>query len=110
MGVDPGTSILGYGVILVDKKKVHYVDMGVIDLRKEKDHFLKLRRIFKEIGELMDKYAPDDLKLKLPSMEKIRSYAQIGPCTGSAICSASFIVAFRFRNMPQKGQNGNNGS
>ena len=36
LGIDPGTNILGYGVILVDRKSVHYVDMGVLDLRKEK--------------------------------------------------------------------------
>ena len=48
LGIDPGTNILGYGVILVDKKSVHYVDMGVLDLRKEKDHFIKLSLIFEE--------------------------------------------------------------
>ena len=46
MGIDPGTQIMGYGVILVDGKKVHFVDLGIIDLRKEKDHFAKLERIF----------------------------------------------------------------
>ena len=51
MGIDPGTNILGYGVILVDARKVHFVDMGVIDLRKEKDHFIKLNRIFHEAIE-----------------------------------------------------------
>ena len=45
MGIDPGTNILGYGVILVDGKSLHFVDMGVIDLRKEKDHFSKLNII-----------------------------------------------------------------
>ena len=66
LGIDPGTNILGYGVILVDKKSVHYVDMGVIDLRKEKDHFLKLSRIFEGVGALMDRYAPDDLAIEAP--------------------------------------------
>ncbi len=42
LGIDPGTMVLGFGVILIDRKKVHFVDMGVLDLRKEKDHFAKL--------------------------------------------------------------------
>ena len=89
MGVDPGTSILGYGVILVDKKRVHYVDMGVIDLRKEKDHFLKLRRIFTEIGELMDKYAPDDLAIEAPFYGKNpQVMLKLGRAQGSAIAAA----------------------
>ena len=66
MGIDPGTNILGYGVILVDRKSVHYVDMGVIDLRKEKDHFMKLSRIFEGVGALLERYAPDDLAVEAP--------------------------------------------
>ena len=42
LGIDPGTNILGYGVICVDNKGPHYVDMGVFDLRKIKDPFEKL--------------------------------------------------------------------
>ena len=53
LGIDPGTNILGYGVVLVDRKQAHYVDMGVLDLRKEKNHFTKLARIFNEVGALI---------------------------------------------------------
>ena len=66
LGIDPGTNILGYGVILVDKKSVHYVDMGVLDLRKEKDHFMKLSRIFEGVGAVIERYAPDDLAIEAP--------------------------------------------
>ena len=52
LGIDPGTNILGYGVICIDSKGPHYVDMGVFDLRKIKDPFEKLANIFSGVGEL----------------------------------------------------------
>lgn len=89
MGIDPGTSILGYGVILVDSKSVHYVDMGVIDLRKEKDHFIKLGRIFREVGELLDRYTPDDLAIEAPFFGKnVQSMLKLGRAQGTAISAA----------------------
>ena len=45
MGIDPGTNLLGFGVIRVVGRSVSYVDMGVVDMRKEKDHFGKLRMV-----------------------------------------------------------------
>ena len=53
MGIDPGTRLLGYGVVLVDRKKTHFVDMGVVDLRKETDPYIKLKRITEQIGTLI---------------------------------------------------------
>lgn len=89
LGIDPGTNILGYGVILVDKKSVHYVDMGVIDLRKEKDHFLKLSRIFEGVGALMERYAPDDLAIEAPFYGKnVQSMLKLGRAQGVAIAAA----------------------
>ena len=66
MGIDPGTNLLGFGVILVDGKKTHFVDMGVLDMRKEKDHFAKLKRINAEVGLLIDRYKPNDLAVEAP--------------------------------------------
>ena len=89
MGIDPGTNILGYGVILVDAKKVHFVDMGVLDLRKEKDHFLKLDRIFREVGVLMDRYSPDDLAIEAPFYGKNpQVMLKLGRAQGAAVAAA----------------------
>lgn len=66
LGIDPGTMILGYGVILVDRRKVHYVDMGVVDLRKIKDHFAKLNTVFTEVGNIIRRYSPDDMAIEAP--------------------------------------------
>lgn len=103
MGIDPGTNILGYGVILVDKKSVHFVDMGVIDLRKEKDHFIKLSRIFKEVGELMDKYAPDDLAIEAPFYGKNpQVMLKLGRAQGAAIAAALHREIPVFEYSPRK--------
>ena len=74
MGIDPGTNILGFGVILVDGKKTHYIDMGVLDLRKEKDHFEKLKRINREVGELIERYKyEEDTTIVTESKEELKS-------------------------------------
>ena len=103
LGIDPGTNILGYGVILVDKKSVHYVDMGVIDLRKEKDHFLKLSRIFEGVGALMERYAPDDLAIEAPFYGKnVQSMLKLGRAQGAAIAAALHRQIPVFEYAPRK--------
>ena len=89
MGIDPGTQIMGYGVILVDGKKVHFVDLGIIDLRKDKDHFAKLERIFTEVGQLYDQYRPDDLAIEAPFYGKNpQVMLKLGRAQGAAIAAA----------------------
>ncbi len=50
IGIDPGTNLLGFGVIDVVDKKPVFVDMGVLDLRKEKDAYSKLRQIYDTVS------------------------------------------------------------
>lgn len=45
LGIDPGTQLLGFGIIRAIGRKAEYVDMGVLDLRKDKDPYLKLRHL-----------------------------------------------------------------
>ncbi|MCK9626049.1 MAG: crossover junction endodeoxyribonuclease RuvC [Bacteroidales bacterium] len=103
MGIDPGTNILGYGVILIDNVSAHYVDMGVIDLRKEKDHFIKLKRIFSEVGTLMDKYVPDDLAIEAPFYGKNpQVMLKLGRAQGAAIAAALYREIPVFEYAPRK--------
>lgn len=103
MGIDPGTNILGYGVILVDNRNVHFVDMGVLDLRKEKDHFLKLERIFREVGGLMEKYMPDDLAIEAPFYGKNpQVMLKLGRAQGAAIAAALHRQIPVFEYAPRK--------
>ena len=61
MGIDPGTSILGYGIIEVKGKEIALLAMGVVHLEKIDDHALKLSKIFERCIELFDGFHPDDV-------------------------------------------------
>ena len=81
--------ILGYGVILIDRRRVHFVDMGVIDLRREKDHFAKLNTIFTEVGAVIDRYRPDDVAVEAPFYGKNpQVMLKLGRAQGAAIAAA----------------------
>ena len=89
MGIDPGTNILGFGVIRTEGSKAEYVEMGVIDLRKEKDPYRKLVRIFNEIGEVCDRHSPDEMALESPFYGKnAQVILKLGRAQGVAIAAA----------------------
>jgi len=103
MGIDPGTLIMGYGVILVDNRSVHYVDMGVIDLRKEKDHFSKLKKITQQVGELIDAYHPTDLAVESPFYgHNAQVILKLGRAQGAAISAALLRDIPVFEYAPRK--------
>ena len=89
IGIDPGTNILGYGIISVDSKGPHYVDMGVFDLRKIKDPFEKLANIFSGVSELLDQHKPDHLAVESPFYGKnAQVVLKLGRAQGAAITAA----------------------
>ncbi len=59
LGIDPGTNILGYGLIIARGKKLHLIELDVIHLSKLKGHALKLQSIFSKVLEIIDKHKPD---------------------------------------------------
>ena len=89
LGIDPGTNILGYGVISVDSKGPHYVDMGVFDLRKIKDPFEKLANIFAGVSELLEIHKPDELAVESPFYGKnAQVVLKLGRAQGAALTAA----------------------
>ena len=89
LGIDPGTNILGYGVICVDSKGPHYVDMGVFDLRKIKDPFEKLANIFSGVSELLEIHKPDELAVESPFYGKnAQVVLKLGRAQGAALTAA----------------------
>lgn len=89
LGIDPGTSIMGYGIIGTAGKKPVYHDMGVLDLRKVSDQYLKLRKIFDTTIELIDQYNPDELAIEAPFYGKnVQSMLKLGRAQGVAISAA----------------------
>ena len=89
LGIDPGTNILGYGIIRVDFKGPHYVDMGVFDLRKIKDPFEKLANIFSGVSELLEEHHPDELAVESPFYGKnAQVVLKLGRAQGAALTAA----------------------
>lgn len=91
LGIDPGTNILGFGVIEVDEKgKAHYVDMGVVDLRKEKDAYAKLTLIYETVSRLCEQYSPSDMALESPFYQKnAQVIFKLGRAQAAALLAAS---------------------
>lgn len=89
LGIDPGTNILGYGIISVDSKGPHYVDMGVFDLRKIKDPFEKIANIFAGVSELIEEHHPDELAVESPFYGKnAQVILKLGRAQGAALTAA----------------------
>lgn len=89
LGIDPGTRILGFGVIHVQGKEVRYMDMGVVNLKKITDHFVTLKTILEEVTKIIDKYNPDELAIEAPFYGKNpQVMLKLGRAQGAAIAAA----------------------
>lgn len=89
LGIDPGTNILGYGVITITQNKVRMEAQGVIDLRKCTDVYLKLGRIYERISSLIQAFHPDELAIESPFFGKnVQSMLKLGRAQGVAIAAA----------------------
>jgi len=89
LGIDPGTTIMGYGVLRVQGRKAEMVTMGVIDLRKYGDHYLKLGRIFERVSEIIGGYLPDEMAIEAPFFGKnVQSMLKLGRAQGVAMAAA----------------------
>ncbi len=88
LGIDPGTNLMGYGIIQGTGKVPSYVDMGVVDLKKEGDHYLKLRRIYASTLELIEQYLPDEVAIEAPFYGKnVQSMLKLGRAQGVAMAA-----------------------
>ena len=89
LGIDPGTNIMGYGVIKVKDNKVEMVTMGVIDLRKFGDGYLKLGHIFERVTGIIDSFLPDEMAIEAPFLQKnVQTTLKLGRAQGTAIAAA----------------------
>ena len=103
LGIDPGTNIMGYGILKVENRKPYLITMGTFDLQKLDDHFVKLKRIFEETNCLIEKYAPDELAIEAPFYGKnIQSMLKLGRAQGTAIASALLHSIPIFEYAPRK--------
>jgi crossover junction endodeoxyribonuclease RuvC len=89
LGIDPGTNIMGYGVLRVVGTKPEMIAMGVIDMRKFSDHYLKLRHIYERVSGVIESYLPDELAIEAPFFGKnVQSMLKLGRAQGVAMAAA----------------------
>lgn len=89
MGIDPGTNVMGYGIIKCIGQKAEMVAMGVIDMRKEDDPYLRLGHIFERVTGIIDEYLPDEIAIEAPFFGKnVQSMLKLGRAQGVAIAAA----------------------
>ncbi len=89
IGVDPGTIVMGYGVLQVTNNKPRHLAMGVIQLGKFDNHNLRLKRIYDRITGLIDEFLPDEMAIESQFYGKnVQSMLKLGRAQGVAIAAA----------------------
>ena len=103
LGIDPGTTIMGYGLINLIQKKVTIINFGIIELHKYSDHYLKLKKIFERTLQLIDEYHPDELAIEAPFYGKnVQSMLKLGRAQGVAMSAALYRSIPIFEYAPRK--------
>ena len=89
LGIDPGTNLMGYGVLHIVDSKPKVVSLGVIDLRKYANHYLKLAHIRERVSGIIQSYLPDELAIEAPFFGKnVQSMLKLGRAQGVAMAAA----------------------
>lgn len=103
LGIDPGTTIMGYGIIHIQGTKMKLLSMGVLQLNKIDDHPMKLKTIFDRTVELITEFKPDELAVEAPFFGKnVQSMLKLGRAQGVAIAAALHRNLPVFEYSPRK--------
>ena len=89
LGIDPGTTVLGYGLIHVQQNKLQMLNFGIIQLSKLPTHPDKLKRIFDRLEQIIKEYKPDEMAIEAPFFGKnVQSMLKLGRAQGVAIAAS----------------------
>ncbi|MGD1839793.1 MAG: crossover junction endodeoxyribonuclease RuvC [Thermonemataceae bacterium] len=89
LGIDPGTRLMGYGILKIEGKKITVIRYGVINLLKYTSQELKLKKIFERITQLIEEFLPDEVALEAPFYGKnVQSMLKLGRAQGVAMTAA----------------------
>jgi len=89
LGIDPGTNIMGYGLIGVIDKNPELISIGIIKLAQFDNHALKLKHIFERVTAVVEQYLPDEVALEAPFFgQNVQSMLKLGRAQGVAIAAA----------------------
>lgn len=88
LGIDPGTTIMGFGLIKVNGKSMEFLQLNELLLKKYDDHYLKLKLIFERTIELIDTFHPDEIAIEAPFFGKnVQSMLKLGRAQGVAMAA-----------------------
>ena len=103
LGIDPGTLVMGYGLISVNKSNVSLIEMGVLQLSKHKDHAERLQLIFKKMESLIQLHKPAAVAIEAPFFGKnVQSMLKLGRAQGVAIAAAMMYDLHAVEYAPRK--------
>ncbi|MFL5754223.1 MAG: crossover junction endodeoxyribonuclease RuvC [Bacteroidia bacterium] len=89
LGIDPGTVLMGYGLIHVKGSRLSMISCNVIRLEKLDEHALRLKKIFEEVINVIETHHPDELAIEAPFFGKnVQSMLKLGRAQGVAIAAA----------------------
>ena len=89
MGIDPGTQVMGYGILKVINNKPQMEAMGILQLNKFENHYIRLARIYERTISLIEQYLPDELAIEAPFYGKnVQSMLKLGRAQGVAMAAA----------------------
>ena len=89
LGIDPGTAVMGYGLVKETGPKIELISLGIVKMDKLDDHMLKLQRIFEKTVALIDNYHPECLAIEAPFYGKnIQVMLKLGRAQGVAMAAA----------------------
>jgi crossover junction endodeoxyribonuclease RuvC len=88
LGIDPGTTIMGFGLIKVVNKKMAFIQLNELNLKKYDDHYVKLKLIFERTIELIETHHPDEIAIEAPFYGKnVQSMLKLGRAQGVAMAA-----------------------
>tara|TARA_B100000959_G_C14862691_1_gene574926 strand:- start:67 stop:621 length:555 start_codon:yes stop_codon:yes gene_type:complete len=88
LGIDPGTTIMGFGLIEIEKNNMQLIQFHELHLKKYENHYLKLDQIFKRTIEIIDEYHPDEIAIEAPFFGKnVQSMLKLGRAQGVAMAA-----------------------
>ncbi len=89
IGIDPGTNVMGYGVLGLATRTPEVIDLGAIKFKASESHYLRLRRIHDSVMELVEKFLPDEMAIEAPFFGKnVQSMLKLGRAQGVAMVAA----------------------
>jgi len=88
LGIDPGTTIMGFGLIKVVGKKMQFLQLNELQLSKYDNHYVRLKHIFERTVELIDTFHPDEIAIEAPFFGKnVQSMLKLGRAQGVAMAA-----------------------